>query len=259
MDPYVFGGALWGTLYSSAHAVTSCVDDDLPRLCTALCCMLRALRTCLPCEACRATYDAHMATCAAAQGHDGVYTRPSTLLRAERAARAAGRSRHTPASAYPALHCIVHVDSAVRRKLGTGSNGGTLRVARRVTALDGGYGSGHDVVFLLALMAQHAQNGAQACVQTSRAVATAKFARAAGVLLSTVPKYADAAHALCGAFPARLDAATAESARAVYGLVCRVWCALHAVVAAGTTTGRLPSPMQDLAQRVRLTRGKMHA
>ena len=140
MDPYVFGGALWGTLYSAAHAVSAADDVALPTACTAMCCMLRALRVCLPCELCRVTYDAHMSTCHTGQGHAGVWTRPDTLLAAERAARDAGRPHTDPAAAYPALHCIVYVDSAVRRKLNTGSNGGTLRVARRIAALGGGYG-----------------------------------------------------------------------------------------------------------------------
>lgn len=241
-------------MYSAAHAVSVADAAALPTACTAMCCMLRALRTCLPCELCRVTYDAHMATCHVGQGEAGVYTRPDTLLSAERAARAAGRPHTDPATAYPALHCIVYVDSAVRRKLHTGDNGGTLRVARRIAALDGGYGSPHDVVYLLALMAAHATDGAAADVRAARSRATARFARAVAVLLCALPKYASMRHVMTACFPARLSVQDAEDADGVAARVCRVWCALH------DERHDASGPVAlELRRRVQLTRGKLTA
>jgi len=253
MDPYVFGGALWGTLYSSAHAVTRCADDEcLPALCTALCVLLRALRTCLPCEACRGTYDAHMQACHGAQGRDGVYTTPRALLAAERAARAAGRPRADPAAAYPALHCIVRLDSVVRRKLGTGDNGGTLRVARRVAALGGGYGGAHDVVYVLALMATHAADCVDAAVRARRARATCKFARSVCILLQRVDKYAPLSAALHEAFPSAVPRSDASDAQRVVRRVHAAWCAMHGVAHTAQCV-----EAADLTRRVELARGKL--
>ena len=253
MDPYVFGGALWGTLYSAAHAVTLAPDGaQLKTACTALCCMLRALRTCLPCELCRVTYDAHMQTCHGSQGRSGVFTRPSTLMAAENAARASNRNHADPAAAYPALHCIVYVDSAVRRKLNTGDNGGTLRVARRVSALGGGYGGSHDVLYILALMAAHAQSCLDTHVRAARARATAKFARAVAVLLGNLPKYAALQTCLLPEIPASVTVVDAARPEFVERRVHRAWCKLH------NKSFHTQAPvLLDLQRRVDIARGKL--